>query len=153
MRSVWLSGIKRIEESHMEGQHKLSAKAVMRYSVLIADDNPFIRTALYEFFEREPDFSVCGVAEDGQEVIEEARRLHPDLVVLDFDMPVVNGLSAARILKQIMPEVVLVMYSATDAEVCKRVTLLAGISGLVSKRDKVSVLIETARTLVYQRAA
>lgn len=125
----------------------------MRYSVLIADDNPFIRTALYEFFEREPDFSVCGVAEDGQEVIEEARRLHPDLVVLDFDMPVVNGLSAARILKQIMPEVVLVMYSATDAEVCKRVTLLAGISGLVSKRDKVSVLIETARTLVYQRAA
>lgn len=125
----------------------------MQYSVLIADDNPFIRTALYEFFEREPDFSVCGVAEDGQEVIAEARRLHPDLIVLDFNMPVMNGLNAARVLKQIMPKAVLIMYSATDAEVCKRLTLSAGISGLVSKRDKVSVLIETARTLVYQRAA
>jgi DNA-binding NarL/FixJ family response regulator len=125
----------------------------MRYSVLIADDNPFIRTALYEFFEREPDFRVCGVAEDGQEVIEEARRLHPDLIVLDFDMPVMNGLSAARVLKQIMPKAVLIMYSATDTEVCRRATLSAGISGLVSKQDKVSVLIETARTLVYQRAA
>jgi DNA-binding NarL/FixJ family response regulator len=77
----------------------------MPYLVLIADDDPFIRTALYEFFEREPDFSVCELAEDGEQVIEEARRL-PDLVVLDFDMPVMNGLSAARILKQIIPEVV-----------------------------------------------
>jgi DNA-binding NarL/FixJ family response regulator len=125
----------------------------MRYSVLIADDNPFIRTALYEFFEREPDFSVCGVAEDGQEVIEEARRLHPDLIVLDSDMPVMNGLNAARVLKQIMPEVVLVMYNPTDTEVCKRVTLSAGISGLVSKQDNVSVLIETARTLAHEKAA
>jgi DNA-binding NarL/FixJ family response regulator len=120
---------------------------------LIADDNLFIRTALYEYFEREPDFRVCGLAEDGQEVIEEARRLHPDLIVLDFDMPVMNGLSAARVLKQIMPEVVLVMYSATDTEVCKQATLSAGISGLVSKQDHVSVLIETARTLAYQQAA
>jgi DNA-binding NarL/FixJ family response regulator len=68
-------------------------------------------------------------------------------------MPVMNGLSAVRILKQIMPKVVLIMYSASDTEVCKRVTLSAGISGLVSKRHKVSVLIETARTLVYQKAA
>ena len=65
----------------------------MRYSVLIADDSPFIRTALYEFFEREPDFRVCGMAENGREAIEEARRLHPDLIVLDSDMPVMNGLN------------------------------------------------------------
>jgi two-component system chemotaxis response regulator CheB len=125
----------------------------MPHLVLIADDNPFIRTALYEFFQREPDFKVCGLAENGQEAIEAARRLHPDLIVLDFDMPVMNGLSAARILKQIIPKVVLVMYSASETDVCKQVTLSAGISGLVSKRDRVSVLIETARTLIYQRAA
>ena len=74
----------------------------MRKAVLIADDNAFIRTALYEFFQREPDFIVCGVAENGREAIEEARRLHPDLIVLDMAMPVMNGLEAARWLKQIM---------------------------------------------------
>ena len=47
----------------------------MRNTVLIADDNAFIRTALYEIFEREPDFHVCAVVENGREAIEEACRL------------------------------------------------------------------------------
>jgi len=60
----------------------------MRTTVLIADDNAFVRTALYEFFDREPDFHVCAIAENGQQAIEAASRLHPDLIVLDrTDLP------------------------------------------------------------------
>ena len=77
----------------------------MRTRVLIADDNAFVRTALYEFFDREPDFQVCALAENGKEAIEAASRRHPDLVVLDRTMPVMSGLDAARVLKNIMPRV------------------------------------------------
>jgi len=124
----------------------------MRKAVLIADDNAFIRTALYEFFQREPDFIVCGVAENGREAIEEARRLHPDLIVLDMAMPVMNGLEAARWLKRIMPEVPLIMYSATD-EVAQRNARSVGISEIISKSQRVSVLIRAARGLVERKAA
>src|SRR5689334_24809036 len=125
----------------------------MRKAVLIADDNAFVRTALYEFFQREPDFTVCGVAENGREAVEEARRLHPDVIVLDMTMPVMNGLEAARLLRQIMPQVPLIMYSATNDEVAKRTARSMGISEIISKSQRVSVLIHAARGLVQRKAA
>ena len=67
-------------------------------TVLIVDDNALIRHALRELFERESDFEVCGEAEDGQQAIAAAMCLHPDLMVLDISMPVMNGLDAARVL-------------------------------------------------------
>lgn len=125
----------------------------MRKTVLIADDNAFVRTALYELFERQPDFTVCGLAENGREAIEEARRLCPDLIILDFAMPLMNGLEAARVLKQIMPEAILILYSAACEEFPAHIASSAGISGLISKSEKVTLLIEKARGLVYPRAA
>ena len=125
----------------------------MRYTVLIADDNAFVRTALYELFEREPDFTVCGLAENGREAIEEARRLRPDLIILDFAMPLMNGLQAARVLKQIMPAAVLILYSAASDEFPAHLARSVGISGMISKSERVSVLIEKARGFVHPRAA
>lgn len=121
--------------------------------ILIADDNAFVRTAMYELFEREPDFQVCAVAENGREAIEEARRLHPDLIILDLAMPVMNGLEAARILRQIMPEVPLIMYSANEDRRSEQIARSIGISELIPKSGKVSRLIESARDLTYQKAA
>ena len=125
----------------------------MRKAVLIADDNAFVRTALYEFFQREPDFMVCGVAENGREAVEEARHLHPDLIVLDMAMPVMDGLEAARLLKRMMPEVPLIMYSATNDEVAARTARSLGVSEIISKSQRVSVLIHAARGLVERKAA
>jgi YesN/AraC family two-component response regulator len=81
-------------------------------SVLIADDNALIRQGLCELFSREADFEVCGEAENGRQAIEEAQDLHPDLILLDLSMPVMNGLDAARALTRLMPEVPVIMYSA-----------------------------------------
>ena len=125
----------------------------MRTTVLIADDNAFVRTALYEFFDREPDFQVCALAENGQEAIEAASRLHPDLIVLDRSMPVMSGPDAARALREIVPEAVLIMYCATPEE-CSEVALKSlGISAIVSKSENASVLIDTCRSLLYGKAA
>src|SRR5262245_42750848 len=108
----------------------------MRRTVLIADDNAFVRTVLYEFFEREPDFHVCAMAENGREAIEEASRLHPDLVVMDRTMPIMNGLDAARVLKDLMPKLVLIMYCATPEECSEAAKSLGGFE-IVSKSDNV----------------
>lgn len=125
----------------------------MRKTVLIADDNAFVRTALSEIFEREPDFHVCGVVENGREAIDQACRLHPDLIVLDLSMPVMNGLEAARVLRQMMPNVPLIIYSASANDVSEQAARSMGISGLISKSDRVSVLIAAVRGALHRQAA
>ena len=127
--------------------------AIPAKSVLIVDDNAFIRKALCELFERESDFEVCGEAENGKQGIEEAQRLRPDLIVLDLSMPVMNGFDAARVLKRLMPTVFLIMYSAFGDRVAEHQARLIGISEVVSKAEHASVLIHKARGLLYSSAA
>jgi YesN/AraC family two-component response regulator len=62
--------------------------------------------------DREEDFDVCGEAENRKEAVEKAKELHPDLILLDLSMPVMNGLDATRILKRMMPAVPVIMFSA-----------------------------------------
>jgi two-component system chemotaxis response regulator CheY len=125
----------------------------MAKTVLIVDDNSYIRQALCEQFKRESDFEVCGEAENGKEAIAKARELHPDLIVLDLSMPVMNGLDAARELKRLMPTVPLIMYSAFGDTFMEQQARLIGISELVSKSQPAAILVSKARNLVYHNAA
>jgi two-component system, chemotaxis family, chemotaxis protein CheY len=131
----------------------VSTSPVHVWSALIVDDNAFIRQALCEIFKRDGDFEVCGEAENGKEGIEKAQELHPDLIVLDLSMPVMNGLDAARALKRLMPTVPLIMFSEYSNTLSEQVARSAGISALVSKSEHVSVLVEKARSLLYDIAA
>jgi two-component system, chemotaxis family, chemotaxis protein CheY len=121
-------------------------------TVLVVDDNPFIRNVLCEAFKK-ADFQVCGEAENGKEATEKALELHPDLIVLDHSMPVMNGLDAARVLKQRMPAVPLIMFSEYSNALSEQEARSAGIWALVSKSEHVSVLVEKARSLLYDIAA
>jgi DNA-binding NarL/FixJ family response regulator len=122
-------------------------------SILIVDDNAFIRKALCEVFEREADFNICGEAENGRVAIEKAQQLRPDLVVLDMSMPVMNGLDAARALKRLMPRVPLIMYSAFGDRFVEQQASLLGISSVISKSEPVTTLVSAARSLLTQTAA
>jgi DNA-binding NarL/FixJ family response regulator len=125
----------------------------MAKTVLIVDDNALIRQTLCEIFRRESDFQVCGEAENGKEAIEKAWELHPDLIVLDLSMPVMNGLEAAPVLKCLMPNVTLIMYTAFADSFAKREVLPKGISELVSKSESFDVLLRKARGVLHPRAA
>ena len=81
----------------------------MAKTILIVDDNFYIRREVGKLFKREEGFEICGEAENGKEAIAKALKLHPDLIVLDLSMPIMNGLDAARELKQVMPTVPLIM--------------------------------------------
>jgi len=125
----------------------------MAKSILIVDDNAYIRRALCELFKHESDFELCGEAENGKEAIAKARELHPDLIVLDLSMPVMNGLDAARELKWLMPTIPLIMYSAFGDRLVEQQARLVGISELVSKSQPAAILISKARSLLYRTAA
>ena len=122
-------------------------------SVLIADDNAFVRQRVGEMFRRESDFEVCGEADNGRKAIERAQELHPDLILLDLSMPVMNGLEAARALKRVMPDVPIVMFSAYADSFTEKEARSAGVSVLVSKLEDMSALIVVARDLVHDMAA
>lgn len=125
----------------------------MGKSVLIVDDNAFVRQRLRELFGREPGFEICAEAENGRKAIEEAQAWQPDLILLDLSMPVMNGLDAARILKQLMPKVPIIMFSIYSDAFTEKEARSAGVSVLVSKFDDMSALARTARRLVDATAA
>jgi len=119
------------------------------HTVLIADDNVAIRQGLRDLFQCQGDFDVCGEAENGREAVEKAQQLHPDLILLDLSMPVRNGLEAAGILKKIMSNVPVIIYSAHQDPMSKNEADSAGIWAWISKSDHVSVLLKEARSLVH----
>ena len=122
-------------------------------SVLLVDDSPVIRRAVYELFTCERDFEVCGQAENGREAVEKALLLHPALIVTDLSMPLMNGLEETRILRNLLPSVPVIIYSAHIDSFLEKEAQRAGASAAVSKSDPVAVLIGKARELLDEIAA
>jgi DNA-binding NarL/FixJ family response regulator len=79
--------------------------------ILIADDDPLVRNVLRFVLESQSRFKVCGEAVNGLDVIEKARTLTPDLVVMDVSMPVMSGIEAGSVLKVMLPQVPVVLYT------------------------------------------
>jgi len=96
---------------------------------------------------------VCGEAENGQDAIEKAKELDPDLIITDLSMPIMSGLEEARILKQIMPTVPVIIYTVHNDRFIEKEARAAGASALVSKSDSVTALIATARSMFCQITA
>lgn len=81
---------------------------------LLADDHHLFREGLSNILENQPNFVVVGEAGDGLEAIVKARKLQPDLILMDVAMPVCDGLEATKIIKQEMPDVTIVMLTVRD---------------------------------------
>jgi len=80
--------------------------------VLIADDQPLIRKMVCAILQQHRQIEVCGEAHDGAKAIEQALRLRPDVVVLNINMPVLNGFDAAREIRTKLPEAGIVILSS-----------------------------------------
>jgi DNA-binding NarL/FixJ family response regulator len=73
--------------------------------ILVVDDNPSVRRYLRGILEQHENWRVCDEARDGRDAVDRFGRIHPDLIVLDFQMPEMNGLDAARIISKRSPEI------------------------------------------------
>src|SRR5438093_13386614 len=88
----------------------------------ICYENRGLRHTVCELLRSQADFEICEQAENGKEAIEKAQQLRPDLIVLDFSMPIMDGLHAARVLKRMLPTVPLIMFSASADGVFEEAT-------------------------------
>ena len=83
----------------------------MAYRILIADDHSLVRKVLKTTLENHSDWQVCGQATNGLEAVQKAAELHPDLIILDFAMPVMDGLGAARRILSASPSVPILIFT------------------------------------------
>lgn len=116
--------------------------------ILIVDDDPNIRKHTRNFLERETQYSVCGEAVDGLDAIEKARQLQPDLIILDMSMPRMNGLQAARVLRQMMRDVPIILFTLHASAITFSEVQAVGVSSVVSKSDGFNGLRKKVESLL-----
>jgi two-component system, chemotaxis family, protein-glutamate methylesterase/glutaminase len=86
---------------------------VKKYGILVVDDSAFMRRGISKILENDPHFFVAGIARNGEEAIEKVKTLHPDLVTMDVEMPVMNGLRALEEIMKTSPVPVVMLSSRT----------------------------------------
>ncbi len=121
--------------------------------ILIVDDHPVVRDGLTAVLETQPDFEVVGEAGDGQEAITQVERLHPDVVLLDLDMPVLDGLGALQQIMQQQPGTKVIIFTVFDSDERILTAVQSGAQGYLLKGDAPRNEIFRAVRTVYAGGA
>jgi DNA-binding NarL/FixJ family response regulator len=116
--------------------------------VLIADDHPAIRRGIADAIVAEPDMEVAGEAKDGAEAIEQFRRLAPHIVLIDLQMPRVDGLEAIATIHAESPDAIIIVLTtyAGDARVMRALTM--GATSYLLKSADLSDIIQAIRAAI-----
>jgi DNA-binding NarL/FixJ family response regulator len=117
--------------------------------ILVVDDNAPIRGLVREFIEARPGFEICGEATDGAEGIQKGRELKPDLIVIDFLMPRINGLQAALIIHEIVPNTPIILFTFYKEAIPRDLAQAAGVSSILSKTDRLASLADEVQRLTH----
>ena len=112
----------------------------MAIRVLIADDHSVVREGLHRFLERDPELIVVGEAADGVEAVELARQLHPDVVLMDLLMPVMDGIVATSAIRKELPETEVVALTSVLESSAVVGAVRAGAIGYLLKDIQASEL-------------
>jgi DNA-binding NarL/FixJ family response regulator len=120
-------------------------------SILIADDHAVVRRGLCALLETQPNWKVVAEASNGQEAVDKAAALLPNIAVLDIGMPKLNGLDAAALIFKASPKTRILMLTMHSAESLIRQTLAAGAYGYVLKSDAERDLITAVDALLHNK--
>ncbi|MGD1996657.1 MAG: response regulator transcription factor [Anaerolineae bacterium] len=113
--------------------------------VMIVDDHPFFREGLRNVLASEQDVTVVGEASDGEEAVEQTEKLQPDVILMDINLPRMNGWQAMRQIKGDFPEISVIMLTAYDDEEQVYHAIRAGASAYHAKDVDLTDLVQTIR--------
>jgi len=119
--------------------------------ILLADDHELLRQGLRTLIEDQSGWQVCGEATTGREAVTKARELKPDIVVMDFTMPELNGMEATRQIRAALPRTQVLVLTMHESEELVREVLAAGARGYVLKSDAGRALVDALKALAEQK--
>ncbi|WP_089939853.1 response regulator transcription factor [Candidatus Entotheonella palauensis] len=117
-------------------------------NILIVDDHPMVREGLETILQRVDGMQVVGMAETGREAVMQAEALNPDIMLLDIELPDLDGLTVLRQIKALMPHIAVLMVTMDDDEAKIEQAIKAGAAGYVLKVVRSRDLIAAIRTAV-----
>ena len=115
--------------------------------VLIADDHRLFAEALEAILAAEPEIEVVGHARDGEEAVEQALALKPDVILMDIAMPVVDGVEATKRIRKQLPKACVLMLTGSNSRTDVARAREAGAAGYVTKDRIAAQLIDAIREL------
>jgi len=115
--------------------------------IIVADDHPVVRDGLTAMLGTQPDFEVVGLAATGIEVVDKVRSLKPDIVLLDLEMPEMDGVEALEHLRSQQPEVDVIVFTAFDTDERILSAVRAGAKGYLLKGTPSEELFEAVRVV------
>jgi DNA-binding NarL/FixJ family response regulator len=118
--------------------------------ILVVDDNPSVRHYLRGLLEQQSMWQVCDEARTGKEALQRIERNPPDVILLDFQMPDVNGLDVARQVAKLFPAIPILMVTIHLSKQLAEEARKAGIRGACAKSD-VGSIVEAVDTLLHNK--
>jgi len=118
---------------------------------LLVDDHESVRMGVTAILSSRPNIEVCGEAANGQEAVGKARELKPDLIIMDVNMPVLDGIHSAKEIRAFLPEVPILFFSMHDGVYLVHEAKMAGVQGFVNKTDARATLLDAVDALINKQ--
>ena len=118
--------------------------------ILVVDDNPAVRHYLRSLLEQQSTWQVCDEARTGGEALQRVKKSPPDMILLDFQMPDLNGLDVARQISGLFPEIPILMVTIHLSRELAEEAQRAGVRGVCAKSD-VGSIVEAVDTLLHRQ--
>jgi DNA-binding NarL/FixJ family response regulator len=134
-----------------EGQIHPPARTAGVRRVLLVDDHAMVRQGLRAVLDAYPDLFIIGEAADGREAVSIAKKRTPDIIIMDINMPRMDGIEATRRIKKEQPGTVIIAVSVNDTADIREALQKAGASAFVSKDEAGERLYETIMTMALPR--
>jgi DNA-binding NarL/FixJ family response regulator len=130
----------------MESENSRATQEPSR--IIIADDHPLFRSALVRMFDAASDLEVVGEAANGQEAVDQCRRLRPELVLMDLRMPQMDGIAATHAIKREFPDTLVLILTALDESKGLSDSLQAGAAGYILKHAPAAQITHAVRRVL-----
>ncbi len=115
--------------------------------LILADDHAVVRSGIRMLLEAQPDIEIVAEVESGREAIDQARKIHPDVILMDVQMPEINGIEATKQIKKLAPETAILALTMHEDDQYFFEMLHSGASGYVPKRAAPDELVSAIRTV------